>query len=335
MGTAARGKFPALIQDLLEHAPDYDYFQALSLLEACCAGPKPGRSGLAAPVKLRPAPEISFPAADIRRCTSDGQGRFDFELNFLGLYGVDGPLPHFFLEAVAGQDDPGKALRAFLDVFNQRLYQLLFLGWRKLNDHGRMAPGSLYDRYLGALAGGGAGEGQSLAYAGLLGGRVKNAEGLLGLLEDFLRMPVAVRQHQPCWVPLARRPGLGSAGADPLVLGENCSLGDRVLDVSRKILIRIGPISSDQSLELLPGQARAGDLATLIRQYLHPTIEFDLELLIAAEPGPPLQLGRQPAILGWGAPLGERDARNYRIRLAGSTLQPTGPAAARSKPANH
>lgn len=325
MGTAARGKFPALIQDLLDHGPEYDFFQALSLLESCCAGPQAGRGGLTAPVRLRPAPEISFPAADIRRCRFDEQGRFDFELNFFGLYGVDAPLPHFFLEAVASQDDAGKVLRAFLDVFNQRLYQLLYLGWKKHNDHGRQGPGSLYERYLTALAGSAGVEtrGHGRAYAGLLGSRIKNAEGLLGLLEDFLQMPVTVRQHYPCWVRLEQRPALGAADGEPLVLGENCSLGDRVLDVSRKILIRIGAVPVGQAIELLPGQPRATELGELIRQYLDPTIEFDIELLVSSEPGPPLRLGSQPAILGWCAGLGQMGAGSYRINLPGRSFAPT------------
>lgn len=322
MGTAARGKFPALIQDLLDHGPDYDFFQALCLVEACCAGPQPLPGGLAAPLKLRPAPEISFPAADIRRCRFDEQGRIEFELNFLGLYGVDGPLPHFFLETIAGQDDPGKVLRAFLDVFNQRLYQLLYLGWKKFNDQGQR--GSLYQRYLGAVAGLGAADasGQSLAYAGLLGSRVKNAEGLVGLLRDFLQMPVSIRQHLPCWVRLSNRPALGAKGEEALVLGENCSLGDRVLDVSRKVLIRIGAVPVSQAVALLPGRERAMELGRLIHQYLNPTIEFDIELLVASEPGPPTRLGCQEAILGWSAGLGEMGTGTYRIQLPGSSFNP-------------
>ena len=325
MGTAARGKFPALIQDLLDHGPDYDFYQAVSLVETCCEGPLAQAGGLAGALKLRPAPEISFPAADIRRCSFDEQGRLDFELNFLGLYGVDGPLPHFFLETVAGQDDPGKVLRAFLDVFNQRLYQLLYLGWKKFNDHGRQHQGSLYQRYLSAVAGLGAADvpGQSLAYAGLMGSRIKNAAGLVGLLKDFLQMPVSVRQHFPCWVTLSHRPALGAAGEEGLVLGENCSLGDRVLDVSRKILIRIGEVPISQAVALLPGREQALELGRLIRQYLNPTIEFDIELLVTSEPGPPIRLGCQEAILGWSAGLGEIGQRTYRIQVPGSSFHST------------
>lgn len=325
MGTAARGKFPALIQDLLAHGPEYDFYQAVSLVEACCASPQTQAGGLAAPLKLRPAPEISFPAADIRRCRFDAQGRLDFELNFLGLYGVDGPLPHFFLETVAAEEDPGKVLRAFLDVFNQRLYQLLYLGWKKFNDHGRQNQSSLYERYLNAVAGLATpqAQGQSLAYAGLMGSRIKNAEGLVGLLKDFLQMPVSVRQHFPCWVRLSQRPALGTPGEEGLVLGENCSLGDRVLDVSRKILIRIGAVPVSQAVALLPGRERAQELGRLIRQYLNPTIEFDIELLVSSEPGPPARLGVQEAILGWSAGLGEMGEGTYRIQLPGSSFNPS------------
>ncbi len=320
MGTAARGKFPALIQDLLENGPSYDFYQGIALMEVCQGATAPGPGGVQGAPRLRPAPEISFPAADIRRCRLDERGRIDFELNFMGLYGVDAPLPHFFLETVAEGDDPGQALRAFLDVFNQRLYQLLYLAWKKFQAYGPGKGNSLYDRYLTALAGIENPEIQreSLAYAGLLGSRVKNSEGLCGLLGDFLQMPVRIRQHVPSWVQLDDQPALGSEGADGLVLGENSLLGERVLDVSRKILITIGPVPMGEVRDLLPGGLRTAELGQLIRQYLDLTIDFDIDLQATQEPGPPARLGCQEVILGWTSGLGEMGETTNLIHLPGS-----------------
>ncbi len=325
MGTAAWGKFPALIQDLLENAPGYEFFQAVRLVEICSEG-SAGRPGSATgAVRFRPAPEISFPAGDIRRCSLDDRGRLDFELNFMGLYGVDGPLPHFFIEQVASADEPGQVLRAFLDIFNHRLYQLLYLAWKKFRQPTTGdGEASLYERYLGALRGipAAGAPAEDLAFAGLLGSRVKNSEGLAGILAEFLQMPVRIRQQVPCWVRLDGVPPLGADG-EGLRLGENCLLGDRVLDVSRKLEVILGPVPMAAAWELLPGRERAGELGRLIRRYLDPTLDFDLVLQIRAEPGPAARLGGQEVILGWTACLGEMGEATNSIHLPGSSFEAT------------
>ncbi|BCR03023.1 type VI secretion protein [Desulfuromonas versatilis] len=324
MGTAAWGKFPALIRDLLEHPAAYDFYQAVRLVEVCSGGERRGPRGLQGPIRMRPAPETCFPAADIRRSFVDEQGRINFELNFMGLYGVDAPLPHYFIEAVAAEDEAGQVLRAFLDVFNRRLYELLYLAWKKFHlPVSGDGQSTLYQSYLAALSGQAnlSDAGEEPAYAGLLGSRVKNAAGLAGLLGEFLQCPVQVRQHVPCWVELDSTASLG--GGEPLVLGENSLLGERVLDLSRKIAVVVGPVSLEKAAELLPGQQRAAELGELIRQYLDPTLLFDVELLIQAGAGNGLRLGGQEAILGWTACLGVPGAAVNKIHLPGSSFKPS------------
>lgn len=319
MGTAVRGKHPALIQDLLENAPAYEFYQAMQLVEADAVSSRATANNIAGGARLRPAPELSFPAADIRRCSLDANGRLDFELNFSGLYGVDAPLPHFFLDLIAEEDDPGQALRAFLDLFSQRLYQLYYLAWKKFHCHSNLGESSLYERYLKALSGFDTTEiEQSLAYTSLIGSRVKNNQGLIGLLEDFLQLPVTADQYVPCWVQLDSVPALG--GTEELALGENALLGSRVLDLSRTILIKIGPISLAQARSLLPGQQGAKELGLLIREYLDPTVLFDIDLEISPESAAVAQLGKQEAILGWTAWLGNASGENSIIHLPGTSF---------------
>lgn len=317
MLNATRGKYPALIQNLLENAPAYEFYQAMQLVEADAAACRPGAAGLAGKIRLRPAPEISFPAADIRRCALDESGRLDFELNFSGLYGVDSPLPHFFLDTVAEGEESGLVVRSFLDVFSQRLYQLYYLAWKKFHCHGSGAESSLYDRYLEALSGlNTPGNNQRLAYAGLIGSRVKNQQGLTGLLEDLLQVPVAIRQNAPCWVHLDSVPALGDT--EDLALGDNTLLGNRVLDLSRKIVIQVGPVSLVQARSLLPGQQGAKELGQMIRQYLEPTMQFDIDLEIRPESKAATQLGSQEVILGWTSWLGDIGREGNVIHLPGS-----------------
>ncbi|MFA5700854.1 MAG: type VI secretion system baseplate subunit TssG [Desulfuromonas sp.] len=317
MLSAARGKYPALIQDLVENAPGYEFYQALQLVEADASDSQPGAAGLCGRMRLRPAPEISFPAADIRRCALDESGRLDFELNFSGLYGVDSPLPHFFLDTVAAGEDSGEVVRSFLDLFCQRLYQLHYLAWKKFHCHASRGERSLYARYLEALSGlDTPGTTRRLAYAGLIGSRVKNQQGLTGMLEDYLQMPVAIRQYAPCWVFLDSVPSLG--GAEELVLGKNALLGNRVLDLSRNILIQVGPVALEQARSLLPGQPGAKELGHLIRQYLDPTMQFDIDLKVRPKCGATTRLGSQEVILGWTSWLGDIGREGNVIHLPGN-----------------
>ncbi|ALC17971.1 type VI secretion system protein TssG [Desulfuromonas soudanensis] len=321
METARRGELPALIAALVEEGPHYNFFQAVRLFEAAAAKVPRGPGELPSTIRFRPAAELSFPAGDIRRCRLDEEGRLEMQLNFMGFYGVDAPVPHYFLEAAA--EEEGGALRAFLDIFNHRLYELLYLGWKKFLSPVLPGGESTFERYLSALSGVGGGAGNDLAqaFAGPLGSPVQNGAGLRGVLREFLdETPVEVVQFCPQWVSLPEIPPVGGRGGEELVLGENLVLGGSVLDVGRRVEIRIGPLPLDEALALLPGGEQSETVARLIRRYLPPTIDFDLLLRVRIEGTAPLQLGVEAMMLGWNSCLGENSRAESEIRLPGANL---------------
>lgn len=319
MGTIARGKLPHLIEDLLQNPSAYGAFQALHLIETNFGGETVVGDRPQGFIDLAPAAEMTFPAGEIRHCRLDERNRYRLELNFMGFYGVDSPLPQYFNDIAAFDTPRGAELRGFLDLFNHRLYHLLYEAWKKMNFHGSSdTRNSLYCRYMEALYGG-SGSCHLLGrfdYAGILANRVKNGQSLADMLKDYLACPVTVKQNVPCWIELEDKASLGAG----LALGDNAMLGSRLMDVNSKILIRIGPLPSRDAAELLPERPSSATLAHMIREYLDPTIQYDLEMLIQPDADFESVLGGDQSILGWTACLGKAGKAINRVRLTGESL---------------
>ncbi len=315
MGTYTRGQLPHLTNDILANSSAYKAFQALYLLEISLALRQQDEEALSRLVTVAPAPEISFPQGEIRRCTIDSQDRFRLEFNLLGLYGADSPLPQYFNDMTSRDGDGRNELRAFLDVFNKRLYSLCYLAWKKFNlfadHHGQT---SIYNRYLQAISGGAAQQGR-FDYAGVLGGRVKSAFGLAITIEDFLGYATRIQENVPVWIPLEQRGCLGLG----LQLGDNILLGDQILDVTSKIIISIGPLPMKTAIDLLRECQQARQLAQLIRSYLDPSVTYELDLHMISEPEDQTILGMEHAILGWTCCLGQPGSQANRIRLTATS----------------
>jgi type VI secretion system protein ImpH len=333
MDAAVRHQSADLIDSLAHPPREYSFFQLVRRLERACL--ERGLPG--APVDrwlhFAPGPHMSFPASDVLDCRADG-GRIRVELGFMGLYGVDAPLPHYLLDLAAGDDAQAEVLRRFLDLFSHRFYALLYLAWRKYRPHlhgqDRDTP---FMRYLCAMAGSSAARG-AMAYAGLFGARRRTAAALTGMVSEWLDgMPVKVCQFQPVWVALADRTRLGGTGA--CRLGQDTMLGDRVLDCAGRISLRIGPVPLEKVRPLLPGSRNGEGLTALVRRYLGPALPFDLTFLVEPPKGGQSRLGDEGLVLGcavWlGSPRGE--GRPYPVRIPGTAYrmdEPDGPVPARS-----
>ncbi|OOG23464.1 hypothetical protein B1C78_11055 [Thioalkalivibrio denitrificans] len=322
MDAKVRQQSADLIESLAFAPREYAFFQLVRRLERACLD----RGLPGAPVDrwlhFAPGPDQSFPPSDVLDCRAEGK-RIRVELGFMGLYGVDAPLPHYFLDLAAGDNAEARVLRRFLDLFSHRFYALLYLAWRKYRPHVHAQDrDSPFLRYLTAMAGSGAGRGESaLAYAGLFGARRRTAAGLKGMVSEWLGgMPVEVRQFQPVWVPLADRTRVGGGGCR---LGQDTMLGDRVLDCAGRISLRIGPVPLDAVRPLLPGAERGEGLSALARRYLGPALPFDLVFLVMAPQGGESRLGEAGLVLGCAVWLGraEGGARPYPVRIPGTAYR--------------
>lgn len=154
-----------LSERLLSHGWEFDFFQAVWLLERY-AKPRVPVGGLG-PVsdeslRFRPDIELGFPPTDVRRITlikvpGTDKSFYRVEVTFLGLYGTATPLPlHYAVSLLRSVDqapvetiepdqpatssDPPVAgtpahatspLRDFFDIYHHRLISLFYRSWLK------------------------------------------------------------------------------------------------------------------------------------------------------------------------------------------------------------
>ena len=316
--------------DLLKNGHAYSFFQVIRLLRLLCGGPeKPKEEGRKrGNIRVRPDLSLGFPAADIAKVEErgiEGSG-FRVTATFLGLYGTSSPLPTFYTEDLLEEaSEDQSATRDFLDVINDRLYDLLFRCWGKYRMFQQVAEeGNPRDlEKLFCLVGLGeeglrddAPEPYSLLrYAGLFSQFPRSALGLETLLQDALGgIPVEV---VPCLVrnvkiPSDQRFSLGSSGC---TLGEDGFLGEEIEDRMGKFRLRFGPLPIERFRSLLPGNPDHGRLAFLARLYLVDPLEYDIELLLMEGDARTVCLGAPKwSTLGWdtwtfsGDSLGEMNA---------------------------
>jgi len=314
-----------VIERLFREGYRFDFFQATWLLEKLFAdAPAPGTGIEPAPerIRFRPHGGVVFPASDVREVTFD-EGMARVTVTFMGLYGVDAPLPGYFYNGIAAETEDSDVLRDFLDIFNHRLFAYFYRAWKKYRPglHGSRTDRDAHVRTFLSLAGVGTPEAlpdfdvpvlRLAAFAGRLGDRARNADGLRALMAGLLGgVPVEVRENLPRWVPIPAPTRIGRGGgrsgrgaAAPAVLGSNTILGRRLFDVSGKFRIVLGPMSYEQYLSYLPGTAQARTVHALVRLYAPDFLDYDVELLLDSDEVPPLRLGDRRSQVGRNAWVG-------------------------------
>ncbi len=233
------------------------------------------------------------------------------------------------------------ALREWLDLFNHRLISLFYRAWEKYRfyipfargEHERREPDA-FTTALTSLIGLGqpalrqrlrvstweqdGHEERPLAevpdlallrYAGILSGRPRTAANLEQLLSDFFSVPVCVQQFQQQWLSLEKpqQTSLGTRDGNGR-LGTSAVVGERVWDVQGKIRVRVGPLSLAQFNEFLPDRSpqlqRKAQflLAHLVRLFIGPETDFDVQLVLRSSQTPRCRLTSDPDSaprLGW------------------------------------
>ncbi len=312
-----------MAERLFREGHQFDFFQSVRLLELFFPGGKsPGETSDLNDerIRFRPHAGLAFPATDVKsverlRGTPE---RARVTLTFMGLYGVDAPLPGWFYEPIAADADHAQVLRDFLDIFNHRLYALFYRSWAKyrlfhsysrpsgrrtllartLSLSGLGTPGSVNEAGINTL--------HLSAFAGVLSMQIRNAEGLRNILSEMLRdIPVAVLENVARWVTIPTRNTLGRTTKRPAVLSVTSSLGQRVNDISGKFRVVLGPLTLNAYIALLPGGSLTKRVNYLVRLYTRDTLDYDVQLKLKTSEIPRLRLG-DPALkvglttwLGW------------------------------------
>lgn len=301
---------------LFSEAYRFDFFQAVRLLEMIFAGSIPVGEGCEPekePVRFSARVGFDFPAGEVHDLVPSGANSPPCMVtNFLGLAGVNGPLPAPLAELVLErlrQKDTG--LRDFLDIFNHRLISLMYRA-RKAHritlssqspEQGPMA------NYLYAFMGLGISGLRNrlgrqmpdrvlLPYAGLLSQQPRSVVGMEHILSDHFQTPVHAEQFSGVWrhIEPDQWSSIGVLGKNQ-VLGQNVVLGTRIWDQQGRLMIVVGPLSLEQYLDFLPEGSAYAPLCELVRFYAGQGFEFRIRLKIRAAQIPELRLGH--AKLGW------------------------------------
>ncbi|MBM7063366.1 type VI secretion system baseplate subunit TssG [Pseudomonas sp. UL073] len=280
-------------------------------------------------LEFRANPSLGFPARDIARVDyleEQGECRVQLRLNVLGLSGGASPLPGFYASMALGDD--GQPVRAFLDLFNDRLQRLLLPVWRKYRYPACFQPGArdAFSQRLFALAGvadprlrdtSALDWQRLLPYLGVLGMRAHSASLITTLLRYYFAH--AELHVEPCSARRLRidpgqRNRLGQANHR---LGDSLVLGATLRDRSGRFRIRLAQLSWPRLQTFLPDGAAYRPLQALVRLLLRDPLEHELRLELAAGALRPLRLdGGRDYRLGWTTWLGPA------VMTGGVTLAP-------------
>lgn len=309
---------------LFREGYQFDFFQAVRLLEIFFANtPKEGErdEAMETRIRIRPHSGLAFPATDVRHVELlDGKpSRARVTATFMGLYGVDSPLPVYFYNEIATETDPTKPLRDFLDMFNHRVYELFYRAWKKYRPALHYTGEDAHSQRALCLAGLATPKAldnpplRLAAFAGRLSCRVRNVEGLKNLIADFFpNLQVTIRENEPRWWAIPERPRMGN-GDKPMKLGANATIGEKIFDVSGKFRIVLAPLTLVEYMDFLPGGGYAAMIQYLVRLYAPDYLDFDVELRLKTAEIPRLRMGMKGTQLGlttWsGRPRGELTSR--------------------------
>jgi type VI secretion system protein ImpH len=269
--------------------------------------------------------------------------RIDMTPAFMGLLGVSGTLPMFYTEMLAQRELYQKdyAARAFMDVFSHRSVSLFYQAWRKhrlpiqyeADRQNKFLPlvlslAGVGQKGLRNRLGGerGAVADEALAfYAGALQQRTLSVKQLQQVLQDYLRVPVAIEQFVGRWYQLpdagkfflgvTARQG-GAMGSLNGVLGKSAMLGERVWQRDLRMRVVLGPLNHAKFRRFLPGGKGADALKELITMLSGVSLEYEINLQLRRDDVEGCKLDSQrpatAARLGWDTFLQTKPANEDR-----------------------
>ena len=202
---------------LAEQPHRFDFFQAVRLLEKLFPERQPvGRfvhpnSEVA---RFSAHASLAFPASQIQSMDSSADAAPRLSVNFMGLTGPLGVLPHpyttLLIERLRANDH---SMQDFFDIFNHRIISIFYRAWRKYrfdvaSEHGER---DRFSRQLLSLVGLGTDGLQDrqaipddalVFYAGLLSRQPRSAQALQQILTDYFDVPVEIEQFVGEWYAL-------------------------------------------------------------------------------------------------------------------------------------
>ena len=314
--TAAPDARERLARALHRDGTGFSAFQAVRLLGRLHPE-RAGVGGWADPstevVRFAVPPSFAFPTSEVAalRPPAGGEGPYRMAVNFFGLTGPQGLLPHVYTHHAGAQTrarDPG--LRDFLDLFHHRALSLFYRAWAKPHAVIGHEDGGdedwLLDHLLDVAGMGSAGlrrrlpvsDGAVGYYANLFAAGSRPADGLARLVGDYFDVAADVEQFVGEWRRLD--------GGGQCTLGEDDDtsrlglgvVGDEAWDPQARVRLRLGPLTRAEFDGFLPGGGAHAALGALARLYADDQVGVDARLVLDRAAVAPVILGMP---LGAGA----------------------------------
>ena len=267
------------------------------------------------PVRFGQVPHLNYASTSVAGIVE--REKTHVLVNFLGLWGPNGPMPLAASEYVFNRSHNcyDQTLRRFADIIHHRFIGLYYRAW-KANEQAigfDKKNGGLIARTCDALAGWSA-SGSSLpqyascAFGSAFGSAVKSRDGLSMILNGALGLPVRIveRIESSAAIPVDSRGRLGVRGVSEL--GRSVQLGSRFRTCTRKFVVQSEVVDYARAAKFFPGLKGGRMLVDFVQSYLDRPLEWDLRLELRTDSLPPplvsgvRQLGQS---LWLGRPKGE------------------------------
>lgn len=271
--------------------------------------------------------DMVFAATDVKRFINHSD-YFELESTFLGLVGSQSPLPNFFLDELAINDDEFVS-KDFLGLFNHRALSILYDGWKKYRYHETYQPGAKdkISHCFFSLIGLGARDlrhetdlnwCKMLAYIGLITGRSRSQEVINAVVSHYFSIKTSIQEWVLRYVDIVPEQQ-SQLGIQNNQLGVTTLLGSQIKDRSSKFTITIHDLDVSRFMDFLPFGKEHQILKKVIQFMLRIQMVYDLNLEIKANEVQSLNLSSDTgtgSYLGWTSFLGKTDiSRNVHIQM--------------------
>lgn len=260
------------------------------------------------PVRFRPWPGMRFPVGTLKAIETDEDPALPptVRTTFLGMYGVDSPLPGHYLDDIAQHREGHEAVTAFLDIFSHRITTQYYRIWRKYAYPATFEAGgsdATSQCLLGLVGLGIPGTAEHintpvsrfLALLSTMRLPTRNAEGIRALVSLLAPDTQAiVTEHDPVTVPVANRSGLGAGHR--VRLEQRATLGKSGKEACSRILVRLVTENPEEAEGWLPGGQLHTDLLALMRVYLGYRSDARLRLTVPVRLLPDARLSKHKRI---------------------------------------
>ncbi|WP_340611478.1 type VI secretion system baseplate subunit TssG [Xenorhabdus bharatensis] len=319
MDRESQPELTALITQLEDKLPLVNFYRFCQLIENL----QPEKPGLGSttnpdddPVRFRPHPGMGFPVSELKKVETGHESHGNtpsVRTTFLGLYGVESPLPPVYIDDIAQQREGTDAVTDFLDLFNHRLTTQFYRIWRKYSYPATFKAGGSDEtsQYLLGLIGLGipgcakhigTPVSRFLALLGTMRLPTRTSEGISSLIKLLApNTEVEVIRHDRRRIAIDNPVRMSCRS--PVSLSHKPVLGRSSIDVNSQVLLVLKTQDPEEVRQWLPpdGQLHA-DLMTLLHAYLGSRVHARLQLRIPRELLPEAQLN---VTTGQGVKLGQ------------------------------